>query len=77
MPTEEFRDPANMSTEERLHIIEAYRTRMSAGEVLTVDEMRHAISCISADRASAFRERKRTSAEAKKASVRPMSLDDI
>jgi len=73
----DLRDPANMSNEERLHIIEAYRVRMTAGETLTVEEMRHAISCISADRASAFRERKRASSEAKKASVRPMSLDDI
>lgn len=74
----DLKDPALMSMDERLHVVEAYRNRMVGGEEITVEEMNHAIKCIAADRAGALRERRKASQDAKKAaSITPMGLDDI
>ena len=75
----ELRDPATMTAEERLSAVEQYRRRMLDGEELSVEELNHAVSCIAADRSTAMRERKATSAAARKASntIAPLSVDDL
>lgn len=73
----EFKDPATMTSEERVAKWEEYRDRMAAGLMVTPEEMRHAISCIAADRAGNMREKKASTAAAKKASLAPISLDEI
>lgn len=74
----DYKDPALMSMEERLALIESYRNRMISGENIPAEEMNHAIKCIAADRAGALRERRKASQDARKsASITPMSLDDI
>lgn len=70
------KDPAALSTEERLAVIEQLRLRLISGESLSVDEMRYAISCLSADRASAMRERRKTSADARKLSKTVVAATD-
>ena len=78
MSTEnQLRDVATMSAEERIAMMENYRNRMIAGETLTVDEMSHAIKCIAADRVGQMREKRKASADAKKASIIPLASDDI
>lgn len=70
------KDPAALSTEERLAVIERNRARLIAGEALTVDEMRYTIACLSADRASAMRERRKSSADARKLSKTIVAATD-
>lgn len=69
-------DPAGMAPQLRLQYIEGYRLRKMKGENLTIDELRHAIACISADRAAAQRERSKGNAAAKTITRAP-SLDDL
>ncbi len=69
-------DPSAMTSELRLQAIETYRQRRLAGEELTLDELRHAIACISADRAAAAKERTKSNRAATAAITAP-SLEDL
>lgn len=77
VPAAQFPDPALLTSEERLIRIETYRKRKQAGENLTVEELRHAISLISADRAAASRERKKSQKDAAGASKPIPKLEDL
>lgn len=75
-PAPVFTDPAMLTSEERLILIEKYRQRANSGETLSVNELKHAIDLISADRASAAKERKAEKKATHDAMVAP-SLDDL
>lgn len=72
----QFTDPSHLTSEERLILIERYRQRANGGETLSADELRHAINLISADRASAAKERKVEKKALNDQMVAP-SLDDL
>jgi hypothetical protein len=69
-------DPSTLTSELRLQYIQRYRDRRLAGEDLTIDEYKHAIACISADRAAASKERTKSNKAAASAVIAP-SLEDL
>lgn len=69
-------DPSTLTSELRLQYIQRYRDRRLAGEDLTIDELKHAIACISADRAAASKERTKSNKAAASAVTAP-SLEDL
>lgn len=68
-------DAATLSSTERIGWVDRYRLTKQAGHALTVDEMRHLLSCLAASRAEVARRKSADNKSAKAVTVAPDLAD--